>query len=89
MIEPRSLGAAELLRSVGLLADGPVHWGNPVRVGGPGVYIVELAAPLKSAPVDHQIVGQWIERVPGLTLDGARPTARELAVRLGEFWLPR
>jgi transcription elongation factor GreA len=88
MTEPRSLGAAELLRSVGLLADGPVHWGNPVRVGGPGVYIVELAAPLKSAPVDHQVVGQWIERVPGLTLDGARPTARELAVRLGEFWLP-
>ena len=88
MTESRSLGAAELLRSVGLLADGPVHWGNPVRVGGPGVYIVELAAPLKSAPVDHQVVGQWIERVPGLTLDGARPTARELAVRLGEFWLP-
>jgi transcription elongation factor GreA len=88
MTEPRSLGAAELLRSVGLLADGPVHWGNPVRVGGPGVYIVELAAPVKSAPVDHQVVGHWIERVPGLTLDGARPTARELAVRLGEFWLP-
>ncbi len=88
MTDPRSLGAAELLRSVGLLADGPVHWGNPVRVGGPGVYIVELAAPVKPAPIDHQLVGHWIERVPSLTLDSARPTARELAVRLGEFWLP-
>ena len=88
MTESRSLGAAELLRSVGLMADGPVHWGNPVRVGGPGVYVVELAAPVKTAPIDHQLVGHWIERVPGLTLDATRPTARELAVRLGEFWLP-
>jgi transcription elongation factor GreA len=88
MTEPRSLGAAELLRSVGLLADGPVRWGNPIRVGGPGVYLVELAAPLKTAPVDHTLVAHWIERVPGLTLDGARPTQRELAVRMGEFWLP-
>src|SRR5450432_1232753 len=88
MTEPRSLGAAELLRSVGLLADGPVRWGNPIRVGGPGVYLVELATPLKSAPIDHQLVGHWIERVPSLTLDSARPTAREMAVRLGEFWLP-
>lgn len=88
MTEPRSLGAAELLRSVGLLADGPVRWGNPIRVGGPGVYLVELATPLKSAPVDHMLVAHWIEHVPSLTLDGARPTQRELAVRMGEFWLP-
>src|SRR5450432_1488757 len=88
MTEPRSLGAAELLRSVGLLADGPVRWGNPIRVGGPGVYLVELATPLKSAPIDHTLVGHWIEHVPSLTLDGARPTQRELAVRMGEFWLP-
>ena len=88
MTEPRSLGAAELLRSVGLLADGPVRWGNPIRVGGPGVYLVEIAAPHKSAPIDHTLVAHWIERVPTLTLDGARPTQRELAVRMGEFWLP-
>jgi transcription elongation factor GreA len=88
MTEPRSLGAAELLRSVGLLADGPVRWGNPVRVGGPGVYLVELAAPHKTAPIDHMLAAHWIERVPTLTLDGARPTQRELAVRMGEFWLP-
>ena len=88
MTEPRSLGAAELLRSVGLMADGPVRWGNPVRAAGPGIYLVEIPAPLKSAPIDHTLVGHWIEHVPGLTLDGARPTARELATRLGAFWLP-
>ena len=88
MTELRSLGAAELLRSVGLLADGPVRWGNPIRVGGPGVYLVEIAAPHKSAPIDHTVVAHWIERVPTLRLDGARPTQRELAVRMGEFWLP-
>ncbi len=88
MTESRSLGAAGLLRSVGLLADGPVRWGSPVRVGGPGLYVVELPGLLKAAPIDHQLVAHWIERVPNLTLDGARPTQRELAVRMGEFWLP-
>ena len=88
MTESRSLGAAGLLRSVGLLADGPVRWGSPVRVGGPGLYVVELPGLLKAAPIDHQLVAHWLERVPTLTLDGARPTQRELAVRMGEFWLP-
>ncbi|MGH2511254.1 MAG: transcription elongation factor GreA [Candidatus Limnocylindrales bacterium] len=88
MSEPRSLGAAELLRSVGLLADGPVRWGSPVRATGPGIYLVELAAPLKAAPIDHTALGLWLERVPGLTLDGVRPTPRDLANRLAEFWLP-
>jgi transcription elongation factor GreA len=88
MTESRTPGAADRLRSVGLMADGPVRWGNPVRAGGPGIYIVELAAPLKTAPIDHTVLGRWIERIPSLTLDGARPTARELATRLAAFWLP-
>jgi transcription elongation factor GreA len=84
----RRLGAAELLRSVGLLADGPATWGIPVRSDRPGVYLVELPAPLAAAPVDFNVIGRWLERVPGLTLDGARPTGRELAARLHRFWLP-
>jgi transcription elongation factor GreA len=81
-------GAAALFRSVGLLADGPAQLGRPVRAGGPGVYVVELATPLPSAPIELTRVGKWLERVPGLRLDGERPTSRALAARLAAFWLP-
>ena len=78
-------GAAALFRSVGLLADGPAQLGRPVRAGGPGVYVVELATPLPSAPIELTRVGKWLERVPGLRLDGERPTSRALAARLAAF----
>jgi transcription elongation factor GreA len=84
----KALTAASLLREVGLMADGPVRWGQPVRVGGPGVYIVELAAALADAPVDIQKIGKWLERLPGMRLDGARPTSKEVAKRLVSFWWP-
>jgi transcription elongation factor GreA len=83
----RTAGAVDLLRSVGLLADGPVRWGSPVRSTRPGVYLIELPEPLPRAPIDLSPVGTWIERVPTLELDGHRPTGKELAQRLGGFWL--
>lgn len=85
---PHPIGAAELLRSVGLLADGPVTWGRPVPSAKPGVYIVEWPEARPDAPVDLAIVGKWLERLDGLRLDGRRPTSRELAARLHDFWLP-
>lgn len=84
----RILGAAELLRSVGLLADGPAAWGTPVRSGRAGVYVVELPSPPPSAPIDIAAIGRWLDLVPALTLDGERPTGRDLAARLHGFWLP-
>lgn len=80
--------AASLLRSVGLLADGPAVWGRPVPAQGPGIFVIELPAPLASAPLDLSRVGKWIERVETLRLDGERPASRALASRLGSFWLP-
>ena len=82
------LTAATLLREVGLLADGPLPWGRPVPARGTGVFVVELAAPLATAPLEMTRVGKWLERVPELRLDGARPTSRALAARLASFWLP-
>jgi transcription elongation factor GreA len=85
------MNAAELLREVGLLADGPVVWGRPGRpvpARGPGVFVVELTAPSARAPIELTRVGKWIERVPTLTLDGERPTSKALAARLAAFWLP-
>ena len=81
-------GAADLLRAVGLLADGPVRWGSPVPSRKPGVYLVELGAPLASAPLELTLVGKWLERLPGLRLDGARPTSKALSARLASFWWP-
>ena len=85
---PTDAGAASLLRSVGLMADGPTVWGRPVPAQGPGVFVFELPAPLASAPIEVTRVGKWIERVETLRLDGERPTAKALASRLASFWLP-
>jgi transcription elongation factor GreA len=82
------VGAAALLRSVGLLVDGPGQWGRQIAASGPGIFAVELAAPLPTAPIELTRVGKWLERVPDLRLDGARPTSKALAARLGAFWLP-
>jgi len=68
----QDLTAPSLLRSVGLMADGPAVWGRPVQAQGPGVFVVELPAPLASAPIELTRVGKWIERVPSLTMDGER-----------------
>jgi transcription elongation factor GreA len=80
--------APSLLRSVGLMADGPGQWGRPVPAAGPGVFIIELAAPQPTAPIELTRVGKWIERVETLRLDGGRPTSKALVARLGAFWLP-
>lgn len=69
------------------MADGPTTWTTPVRSNRPGVYLVELPGAGATAPIDFNAVGRWLERVPSLHLDGARPTGRELASRLHGFWL--
>ncbi len=50
--------------------------------------MIELTAPLASAPLELTRVGKWIERVETLRLDGERPTSKALAARLASFWLP-
>ena len=75
-------------REVGLLADGPLPWDRPVPARGPGLFVVELSTPLPTAPIELTRVGKWLEHVPTLHLDSARPTSRALAARLASFWLP-
>jgi transcription elongation factor GreA len=87
-VSGNALGAAALLRDIGLMADGPVRWGTPVRVGGPGLYVIELAGPMPDAPLDLAKVGKWLERLPALRLDGERPTSKQLLARLQSLWLP-
>ncbi|HEU4673849.1 MAG TPA: transcription elongation factor GreA [Candidatus Limnocylindrales bacterium] len=80
--------AGDLLRSVGLAADGLALLGRPVSSSRPGVYLVELAEPRPTAPIELTTIGKWIERVPSLQLDGARPSSRALRARLEAFWIP-
>jgi transcription elongation factor GreA len=81
-------GAADLIRSIGLLADGPVRWGAAVPARRGGVYVVELGAPLPQAPIEMTRVGRWLETVPALKLDGEAPTSKALHARLASLWWP-
>ena len=87
-VSPAQPGAADLLRSIGLLADGPVRWGLPVPARKPGLYVVELGAPLPAAPLEMTRVGKWLERLPDLRMDGEHPTSKALHARLAAFWWP-
>jgi hypothetical protein len=79
--------AATLLRAVGLVPQGPAIWGSRVPRDGPGVYVIETPEPFAGAPLDHATISGWLARVATVRLDGARPTAEELADRLGAFWI--
>lgn len=81
-------GASELLRSLGLLVDGPVRWGNPVSSRRPGIFVVELPGGADRAPVDIVSVRRWVERVPGMLVDSQPATPHDVARRLESFWLP-
>jgi transcription elongation factor GreA len=80
--------AADLFREIGLRPDGPVLWGRPLTTRAPGIYVVELAQPVSTPPIELIRVGKWIETLPGLRLDGERPTSKSLAARLASLWLP-
>jgi transcription elongation factor GreA len=86
---PNDPTALELLRAAGLMPDGPVTWGQPVRSRSAGIFVVELTAATEAAPIDSRGVLAWLQRAPDLKVDGERPTQAMLAARLASFWLPR
>ncbi|MBA3307948.1 MAG: transcription elongation factor GreA [Chloroflexi bacterium] len=86
---PTTRSALDLLRGVGLIADGPARWEERVSGRGPGVYLIELPDAPEEAPIDQAVVRAWIESTPDLLLDGERPTPHQLTQRLATFWLPR
>lgn len=83
-----------VLEAAGLVAGGCVRWSEPVSEQASGVYVVALTSEedssdgaLAHAPVDLARVDELLAVRPELTLDGRRPSARELAERLEAFWL--
>ncbi len=86
MSSPRS--AVALIRSLDLLPDGPIVWGQALPSRSPGIFLVEVPIRSETAPIDIVAVREWLERVPGLRLDGERPSASQLVARMESFWLP-
>lgn len=83
------LAPADILKKAGLLPHGPVTWGTHIDSNSPGVYVVEWGvSDLENAPVCLEAVRKWLSRVPGLQVDGKRPTPEQLSERLTKFWVP-
>ncbi len=84
----RSLTAPAVLRTLDLMTDGPVRWGQPVRSRAPGIFLVESPVAEALPQLDIGAIRAWLDRVPGFSLDGGRPEAAAVADRLRSFWLP-
>ena len=74
---------------------GRSHGRRPRPVGQAGAPRRARACSSSSSPRrsrarrwTSRLVGKWLERVPELQLDGARPVSKDLQARLGAFWLP-
>ena len=83
-----------VLSQVGLPVTGSVGWGTSPPTDNAGVYVISFhadpdgAVGLAEAPIEEATVAAWIQRVPSLMLDGARPQPAVLAQRLASYWLP-
>jgi hypothetical protein len=84
----------QLFASAGLRPDGVVRWGTRVPEAGPGNYVVSLTEDPRSLartrpnhPVAEGRLKALLAVRPELRVDGLRPSATELAARLGTFWL--
>ena len=84
----RSLNAHAILRSLDLMIDGPVRWGQPVRSRASGIFLVELPSADALAPLDIIAIRAWLARVPSFQLDGVRPEPAAIADRIRRYWLP-
>lgn len=85
----------EIFKAVGVPRIGAVPWSQKLPTTQSGVYVVSLSCDPNEhlgiselAPIDLDLVSDWIARVPGMRLDGEPPTVDLLTSRLSEFWLP-
>src|SRR5436305_971215 len=91
---------AEILDAAELERAGVVTWGTRPSPPEPatsatGIYVVALTEQLESldrviaaAPISAAAVDELLAARSELTLDGLRPTPKELIDRLASFWFP-
>lgn len=88
------LSPADLFETLALEALGRVPWGTPVPSGGIGVYVVSLregaadGSGLPSAPISRAALMAWVDRCPGLTVEGKPVGITSLEEHLSQWWLP-
>lgn len=87
--------ALGLAARAGVTLGGVVPWGQPPPCDQPGVYLVCLdrdedstESALAECPISITAVEKLLSVRSELTVDGKRPSAHELAARIGAFWLP-
>ena len=90
-----SITVKELFDSVGKEIMGQVKWNEKVNCGLPGVYCVSISSiedvleTIEEYPASPNKIGEWIEYVPNMKIDGNKPTVEAMAERLNKFWLPK
>lgn len=85
----------DLFETDSLKRRGWVCWGEEIPSDRPGVYVISMSSEfdqnnclLDSAPIDHDLVSNWLRRAPEFKLDGMlNPSPEAVALRLGEYWL--
>jgi hypothetical protein len=72
-----------------------VPWKTTPETNEGGVYVLSLSKDLDSfkgraddASLADSVFEKWLEVCPKLLLDGGRPTAEELKVRIQKSWIP-
>lgn len=84
-----------LFESMGIEVTGFVKWGETAPSMSSGVYIVSLhddlhdGQGLAQAPLDLAALATWLDRSPGLTVDGRRVCVETLRDHLARWWLPQ
>lgn len=94
-VDNMAISVADLLAQCELEHGGAVRWGDHLPEERPGVYFVTSSGD----PFDAVgKIGEYIPSIdslaqlkkllPGVSVDGSPATERELAKRLGQFWIP-
>lgn len=85
----------ELFNSVGKEVMGQVKWNENINCSLPGVYCVSISSmddvleTIEEYPVSLNKIGEWIEYVPTIQVDGSKPAVETIVERLNKFWLPK
>lgn len=89
------ISVSEALAASGLEHGGVVQWGRDVPLDVPGVYVISSSSDLHDqvGSVHHYTpdAGAFahLRRLcPSVTLDGRPASDKELATRIGRFWIP-
>lgn len=89
------ISVSEVLAASGLEHGGVVQWGRDVPLDVPGVYVISSSSDLHDqvGSVHHYMpdaraFANLRRLCPSVTLDGRPATDKELATRIGRFWIP-